>query len=100
MIGISSVNTVSDLKSSDTFEVVTLGSTNYIVQFYEQSHAKYNIKIVIVVPSTIMKLQLLVNLHSQKIGIVKIHTILIKMDILVTLTIEQTLVKLIRFLST
>ena len=58
------------------------------------------IKIMIVVPSTIIKLQLLVNLHSQKFGIVKIHTILIKMDILVALIIEQTLVKLIRFLST
>ena len=34
------------------------------------------IKIVIVVLSTIIKLQLLVDLHSQKIGIVKIHTIL------------------------
>ena len=66
MIGISSVNTVSDLKSSDTFEVVTLGSTNYIVQFYEQSHAKYNIKIVIVVPSTIIKLLLQRRLGLSK----------------------------------
>ena len=38
---ISSVNTVSDSKSSDTFEVVTLDSTIYIVQFYGQSHATY-----------------------------------------------------------
>ena len=45
-------------------------------------------RIAIVVPATIMKLQLLVDLRSMKIEIVKMRTILIKMDIFVALTID------------
>ena len=45
-------------------------------------------RIAIVVPATIIKLQLLVDLRSMKIEIVKMRTILIKMDIFVTLTID------------
>ena len=45
-------------------------------------------RIAIVVPATIMKLQLLVNLRSKKIEIVQMRTILIKMDIFVALTID------------
>ena len=97
---ISSVNTVSDSNSSDTFKVVTLGSTIHTVQFHGPHTYMPHIRIVIVVPSTIIKLQLLVNLQSKKFRIVKMRTILMKMDIFVPLTIEQILVKLKSFLST
>ena len=47
-------------------------------------------RIAIVVPATIMKLELLlfVNLRSKKIEIVQVCTILIRMDIFVALTID------------
>ena len=47
-------------------------------------------RIAIVVPATIMKLQLLVDLQSMKIEIVKMRTILIKMELFITTCTRRT----------